>query len=169
MTKKTQELLDKLADRYDQKSNMGSRYAFLPEVRGGTGWSRESRADAIVMDLWPSDGLELTGFELKTSRADWLRELKSNGTKSDPLKQFCDRWYLVTYWDGSRRTLYEEELPADWGHMELYYDGKIYVRKEAPKIEAKPVDRPLLASIMRIASKGLSEVFINGRTYQLKP
>jgi hypothetical protein len=41
-----------------------------------SGWSRESRADAIARHLWPSQGLELIGFELKVSRSDWLREIK---------------------------------------------------------------------------------------------
>src|SRR4051812_2140071 len=57
--------------------------AFLPEFRCGTGYSRQSRADAISMHLWPSAplSLELIGYELKVSRSDWLREGKPGKPK----------------------------------------------------------------------------------------
>ena len=157
MSKKTIQLLDLLRAKYPYPDG-----AFIPEFRGGTGWSVESRADAIAMHLWPSKGLELIGFELKTSRADWLRELKQPN-KADPIKQFCDRWYLVTSeeYNIARR----EEVPEDWGYMSLRYFGKIETIKEAPKLTPKPIDRYFLASLMRLASNPFNEVIIEGRKY----
>ncbi len=161
MTKKTQKLLEALETLYPHP-----RCAFINEFRGGTGWGRGSRADAIAMFLWPSEGLELIGFELKTSRADWLREVK-NPDKCDPIKQFCDKWYLVVSdldivrdWDG--------EIPNDWGFMYLDYTGKIKIRKEAPKLNPKPIDRLFLASLMRLASRRFEEVWIDGKKYIIK-
>src|SRR3990167_10480388 len=159
MSKKTQNLLANLAKEYPHP-----RYAFLPEVRGGTGWSRESRADALAMDTWPSGSLELIGFELKTSRADWLRELKQP-KKCEPMKQFCDRWYLVT--SEAYSIARPEEVPKDWGYMCSDYMGKMKVQKEAPKLDSEPIDRLLLASILRLATKPLDEIFIKGRKYVL--
>ncbi len=119
--------------------------AFIPEFRGGTGWSRESRADALAMHLWPSRGLELHGFEIKISRNDWLRELKQP-YKADPIKQFCDRWYLVV---GDLKVIkYADELPTGWGLMHAE-NGKILTMIEAPKLTPQPIDRAFLASLMR--------------------
>ena len=137
-------------------------FGFIAEFRGGTGYGRESRADAIAMDLWPSEGLELIGFEVKTSRQDWLKELKQPD-KCEPIKQFCDRWYLVT--SEEYHVARFEEVPDDWGFMCMDYTGKIQTKKEAPKLKPKPLDRLFLASLMRIASNPFDEVIINGRKY----
>lgn len=164
MSKKTDKLITLLAEHYP-----GPACAFLPEFRGGTGWGRESRADAIAMHTWPSQGLELIGFELKTSRSDWLRELKQP-EKCDPIKQFCDRWYLVIDDPSIVRSWPEKELPEDWGLMQPEYTSypyKLKVQKEAPKLAAQPIDRLFLASLMRRASAMHGEVTVNGRLYKL--
>ena len=115
------------------------------------------------MDLWPSSGLELIGFELKTSRSDWLRELKQD-QKAEPIKQFCDRWYVVVNDDyGVLR--HHDEVPKDWGVMALNYMGKIDVKKEAPKLSPQPIDRLFLASLMLLASNDFSEVIIDRKKY----
>jgi hypothetical protein len=125
--------------------------AFIPEFRCGTGYSRESRADAISMHLWPSapQGLELIGYELKVSRGDWLRELKQPN-KADPIKQFCDRWYVV----GADVSIvkYADELPKGWGLM-FAEDGKLVTMIEAPKLEPLPLDRAFIAALMRRATR----------------
>lgn len=163
MTKKTEKLIALLGKRY-----AGDGFGFLPEFRGGTGWGRESRADAIAMDLWPSRGLELIGFELKTSRADWLRELKQPD-KADPIKQFCDRWYLVV--DDMSITKYDsEEVPDDWGLMwpdTSRFPLELKVVKEAPKLAPMPIDRLFLASLMRRAATAKNELIVNGHKYVL--
>ena len=158
MSKKTVELINQLSKRYVWPSQ-----AFISEFRGGTGWERESRADALAMELWPSAGLELIGFEIKTSRQDWLRELK-NPDKCKPIKQFCDRWYLVVS-DLNIVKMYNDELPKDWGLMYLDYSGKIIVEKEAPLLKPINIDKLFLASLMRLASRTLQEVFIDGKKY----
>lgn len=137
----TKELLRILSEEYPPMI-----CAFLPEFRGGTGWAREQRSDAIAMHLWPSKGLELIGFELKVSRSDWLHEVK-NPQKAQAIKQFCDRWYLVI---SDRMFIKDYELPKDWGLM-FVEKGKIKVEKEAPKLKATPIDRLFLASLMRRA------------------
>jgi hypothetical protein len=103
------------------------------------------------MSLWPSadDGLELTGFELKVSRADWLREMK-DPTKADPIKQFCDRWYLVI--GDSKVVKYPHEIPSGWG-LKLAEGDKIITMIEAPKLEPKPLDKAFIAALMRRATR----------------
>ena len=157
MTIKTQKVIDILRKQYPYPD-----CAFLTEFRAGTGYAVESRADAIGMHLWPSKGLELIGFEIKTSRQDWLRELKQPD-KCEPVKQFCDRWYLITSEDYHIARF--EEIPNDWGYMCLNYTDKVETKKEAPRLKPKPIDRLFLASLMRIASNSFDEVVINGRKY----
>jgi len=161
MSKKTQKLLQALQNDWEWPDK-----AFIAEFRGGTGWARESRADAIAIDTWPSHGLELIGFELKTSRQDWLREVKQPD-KCDAIKQFCDRWYVVVNNDYDVLR-YHEEVPKDWGVMAMTYTGKIEVKKEAPKLAPVPIDRLFLASLMRLAARNFTEVVINGREYVVK-
>jgi hypothetical protein len=112
------------------------------------------------MHLWPSakNGLELIGYELKSSRSDWLRELKPwNRDKATPIKQFCDRWYLVA----SHAAIVDDfdEIPADWGFM-FPKNGKLVEYKPAPKLEAQPLDRAFIAALMRRATRvdGLSHL-----------
>ena len=105
------ELADRLAKKY-----AAPQYAFLEQVRNGTGGFANRSADAMALSLWPSRGLMLDGFEIKGYRTDWLRELK-NPAKAEELAVYCNRWWIVarrtssssrrsrTTGDGSRRTV----------------------------------------------------------------
>jgi hypothetical protein len=126
-------------------------YAFIPQVRNGTGYSRRTTrtADALAMSLWPSRGLELLGFELKSDRADWLRE-KGDPEKAEEIGKFCDRWWMVT---GAPHVVQQDDLfPPTWGLM-VAENGKLRVVREAPKLEAAPLDRSQLAAILRRAAE----------------
>lgn len=127
-------------------------FAFLPHVRNGTGYVRRTTrtADALAMGLWPSRGLDLHGFEIKSDRRDWLRE-KENPEKAEEIARFCDRWWVVTGAEG----VVQPELdlfPATWGLL-VASDGKLRVVREAAKLEAKPLDRAQLAAILRRAAE----------------
>lgn len=67
-------------------------------------------ADAVLLHLWPSDGLALWGFEIKASRTDWKKEL-ANPKKSEKIARFCDRWIVVA----PKGLVRDGELPAAWG------------------------------------------------------
>ncbi len=125
-------------------------FAFMPQVRNGTGRSRSAArtADAVAMSLWPSRGLELHGFELKSARADWVRE-KTDPEKAEEILQFCDRWWLVV---GREDLVLPGELPPTWGLI-VPQGKKLVVKTEAPKLEAKPLDRAQLAAILRRAAE----------------
>lgn len=43
-------------------------YALLPQVGNGTGSRCNRHADALALSLWPSRGLHLNGFEIKSHR-----------------------------------------------------------------------------------------------------
>ena len=120
-------------------------YAFLPEVRNGTGYQGTTRtADALAMSLWPSRGLELHGFELKSSRSDWKREL-DDPAKAEEIASRCDRWWLVV---GDANIVKPGELPAAWGLMVPKGD-KLAIEKAPEKLDSKPLDRAFVAAILR--------------------
>lgn len=143
----TDELYDKLQKHILKDGVNGHGFAFLTNVRNGTGFARrEGYADAISMELTPSRGLKLNGFELKVSRADWLRELK-NPHKADFFYEHCDRWFLVV---SDKDIVQEGELPEEWGLIAPKGTG-MGVIKGAPVHETKPIDRLFLASLIRSA------------------
>lgn len=118
-------------------------YACLFEVANGTGTNAHNFADCVVMSLWPSRGFELHGYEFKVGRGDWLKELKQPD-KAWPVMQYCDRWFLVS----SPGVAKLDEIPLTWGWQE--FDGeKLRVKKAAPALEAKPLSRTFVASMVR--------------------
>jgi hypothetical protein len=142
----TEQVMAALAEMYK-----GSAWAFLQQVRNGTGYQRNPRtADAVVMSLWPSRGLHLYGFEVKVHRGDWLKELRTP-EKADEICTFCDFWYVVV---GDEWIVQEGELPPTWGLI-VPNGKKLTIKKEAPKLDPKPIDKLLLASILRGCTKGM--------------
>ncbi len=130
-------------------------WALFFEVGDATGAQHRRWADAVAMNLYPSRGLEIQGFEVKVSRADWSKELKMP-EKSAPVQQYCDRWWIVT----PAGIVKDGELPPTWGHYEVSEGGKLRQVVAAPKLESIPVTRAFVASMMRRAS-GADEDLIN--------
>lgn len=117
-------------------------WALMFEVAESTGSARRY-ADAVAMNMFPSRGLGVHGFEVKCSRADWLRELK-NPKKAEAISQYCDYWWLVT----APGIVKDGELPDTWGLMEL--QGKAFkVVTKAKERSATPLDRAFMAAMLR--------------------
>jgi hypothetical protein len=131
-----------LRDRY-----LKPEWAIFFEVANGTGGNARRYADAIAMNLFPSRGLEINGFEIKVSRSDWLRELK-NPEKAESIFKFCDRWWIVA----SRDSLKVDELPPTWGYIEAK-DGKLRQVVQAPKLNPVAIDRAFAAALIRRAGE----------------
>jgi hypothetical protein len=127
-------------------------WALLEEVRSFTGYGRGERyADALALNLYPSRGLELLGFEIKISKGDWKREL-ARPDKSAPIQRFCDRWYIVA----PPGIVDKVELPPTWGLMESDKEGtKLITKVEAPKLDAEPLTRAFVASVLRNATESM--------------
>ena len=125
-------------------------YLTLFEVRSVTGFSiRERYADVIVFSMWPSNGLTITGIEIKVTRQDLLHEIK-RPEKSRAIKRFCDYWWLCT-----PLTLRTDglEIPEDWGVMKFSKQKIVEVKRKAPKLEAEPMTKSFLFSCMRSANR----------------
>lgn len=139
-----QELVARLRERYS-----GAEWAFFEELRGGTAFSRESRCDALAMNLWPSRGMEMHGHEVKVDRRDWLKELKAPA-KSEQIQQFCDRWWVVV---PDRDLVQPGELPPTWGLLVADRGHKLLVVTEAPKLSTRAPDRAFVAALLRRSAK----------------
>ncbi len=115
-------------------------WAVFYEVANGTGAAAMRRADAVALGVWPSRGHSLIGFEVKTDRRDWLREL-ANPEKAERVAAHCDSWYVVTSGPEIAKV---EELPRSWGLYVANADRTKLVNK---KVAVPYPDRDL--NIMR--------------------
>lgn len=124
------------------------QYAVLYEVASGMGKTFGGYADAMVMGLFPSRGLDIHGFEIKVSRADWLRELKKPD-KAERVASYCDYFWLVIQEEGIAKV---DEVPSPWGLYAL--DGKaLKVLKRPKKLRAMVPDRAFIGSMLRRANE----------------
>lgn len=155
-------VLAALAARYPKPA-----WAFLPQVRNGTGWTRNERyADALAFSLWPSRGLELHGFEIKVSRSDWQREL-ADPAKADTFSRHADRWWVVA----PEGVVLPGELPATWGYVVATLRGDKVVLATRTNAPITPdVDRlpkSFVASVLRAAQRDdPAEAEIAARVYR---
>lgn len=123
------------------------QYVVMGEVSDRMG-SRNRSLDYMVMSLWPSRGLHLHGIELKSHRSDWLNELK-NPAKQENHFKYCDKFWLLT--DSTKANVASiEEIPPTWGWMNIVGD-KLKIHKQAPDLNPEPLNRHLLAAMLRRA------------------
>ena len=99
------------------------------------------------MNLWPSRGLAVHGFEIKVSKQDYMGET-ANPAKSAAVQKYCDFWWIVA----PAKAVDESLLPDTWGWLEVK-DEQMIVRKNAPKLEATPLDRSFIAAMVRRSSE----------------
>lgn len=111
-TKEIQELLRKklLISVDDDDRNLFSGGVFLTEV---THIQKRTRADALFIGMTNQSGRRLDGYEIKVSRGDWLRELRSP-TKADAWADECQSWTIVA----DEGVVKLDELPEGFGLLE---------------------------------------------------
>jgi hypothetical protein len=124
----TAQLEDLLRAKYDRV-----RYALFFDVPDAVSLDARRRIDAVAIGIWKSVGRNVSAFELKVSRSDWLRELK-HVNKADPFVAICDYFWLVT---GDPSVAKVDEIPACWGWMTATKHG-LRVQRPAQKL---PNDR----------------------------
>lgn len=122
-------------------------WALCFEVADTTGAYRKRYADAVAMNLYPSRGLSIEGFEVKVSKSDFMNEIK-NPEKSVAVQQFCDHWWLVA----PANAVDEALLPKAWGWLRVDGD-RLVSAKPAPALEPQPVSRTFMAAMVRRANE----------------
>lgn len=139
-----------------RKSFPSDQYTLLQEVRDKAGHYASRSADFITIGLWPSRGLHMNGYELKSSRSDWLNELKKP-EKAENIFQYCDHFYLLTNGDGIAKP---EEIPTTWGWVSIE-KNRLVTKKPAPKLQPKPITNHFLAALMKRATDKTNYVHID--------
>jgi len=128
-----------------------TEWAIFRHVANATGGQKKRIADAIAMNLWPSRGLSIHGFEIKVTRRDWLGELASP-EKADEIAKYCNFWWLVI---PDLSIIVDGELPESWGLLTMGSGDRLTVMREPAPQPDVPTDIPrsFLASILRKASE----------------
>lgn len=127
------------------------RWLYLQELRIGTGWGkdREGRIDAYALKLVGSTNTRVA-YEIKTSRGDYLRELK-NPRKRSAARRYAEQFYFAV----PRGLVEPAELPPDAGLVEAWRDqyGELQVRRTvvAPVLDTYPPTWTFVASLLRRA------------------
>lgn len=116
------------------------------ELRDAAGFAGKRQADAVAMNLFPSRGCRVLGFEIKVSRSDWLRELK-DPSKAEAFAPMLDEFYIVANDDVVERG----ELPATWGLLIPYGRG-LRIKERSTLIQTAEFDRLFVASMLRKVS-----------------
>ena len=117
-------------------------YGIVFEVARSTGHAARRHLDALAMDLWPSRGLAIHGIEIKVSRSDFRNEIKQP-EKAEEIAEFCDYFWIAA----PAGIVPIEEMPKAWGLYEVSEAGRITIKKQPEKTEAKPVTRAFMAAI----------------------
>jgi len=115
------------------------------EVGNGTGGNCTRHADAVALNMYPSRGNELRGFEIKISRSDLKHEL-DNGAKAEAVCKFCDTWFLVV----PKGLTKDMQIPLPWGIIEYNVEsGSLRIKKQAEKLEKTSITMNFVAALLR--------------------
>lgn len=140
------DMLNLLTQRYNADFGNGRRYVCARHVRSQAGFDART-ADFIAMDTWATR-LALHGHEIKTSRADWLTELKQP-EKSGEFIPWMNYWWLVI---SDASFVHEGELPDGWGLMAVV-GGSLRIVRQAPRRDARALPPTRLAALLRAVVK----------------
>jgi hypothetical protein len=143
-----------LRDRFTTRTPNGTteapRYLFAPQVRLSAGFDARRIIDAIAVDTWPSSGLPIHAFEIKTSRGDWLREL-ANPDKARDALTVCSTMSVVA----PAGVVQDGELPDGWGLYRVAGDPGKVRRVRPPQVigalPGAPIGRSFAIALMRAA------------------
>lgn len=134
------------------------QWAFLTGVRSMAGWpaypKKERYIDAFAMNLWPSTGHLRVAYEVKVSRGDWLRELRSPEKHAAAIS-LSHRFYFVLadgVWkpEDQAKVLTEAGVTVV-GHALNGKWSRDVVR--APTRQVKPMPEGFIAMLLRAARR----------------
>lgn len=124
----------------------GPEWQLFTEVPVGNE-DRGARVDAMALNMWWSRGLELHGFEIKCTRADFLTEMRDPG-KAETGMVNCDKWWLAV---SSKDIAHPEEVPKGWGLM-IPRGNSMIIKKQAIRREdVTPIETGLMLTFLKKA------------------
>lgn len=114
---KTEVIYKTLIAFYENEEFNSRNWITIREVRCGTGFKHQSKRSFDFMAISSLNGNAVVGYEVKASRADFLKDLK-NPEKQKPLRCFANLFYYVA----PAGLIQTEELPPWAGLKELRFD-----------------------------------------------
>jgi hypothetical protein len=152
----TQGLRRLLVERYGQTSGFDKEWALFFELPNGTGARGDTRyVDAFALNLWPSKKFWRIAWELKASRADFLRELEKPHKRQWGFEVSNEFWYLC-----AAGVAKPEEIPEGCGLLVANEDlTKLRKVKPAPHRNARELTINDVASFARQSTQPLDLLF----------
>ena len=128
-----------------QQLHTGREWVCFPELRLGSGYGGkwEQRIDVFAMSCYPSHGLQSIAYEVKSSRSDFLRELKEP-EKRRAAMDLSNMFYFAA----PAGMIQTEELPLGCGLKE-YRDGKVSTVCQATFRDRQSPEWRFVASLCR--------------------
>lgn len=138
--------------------NPDKGWVTVPEVTVSAGWGDKrlwpehlrsrvaQRLDLFVMGTWASNRYEQIVYEVKTSRSDFLRELRQPA-KREVGMALSHRFFFAT----PPGLCDPGEIPDGCGLVEVV-DGRVRVRRRAPRRPDPLLPVPFVASVLRTAA-----------------
>jgi hypothetical protein len=126
----------------------GQEWAVFFEMRNGTGARATERyVDALALNLWPSSGLRRIVYEIKTSRADFARELAQPQKRAWGLEISHEFWFACAH-----GVCGPTEIPENCGLLVATKDGSaLKIVKHAPARTPRDWTAAEVAAIARRA------------------
>lgn len=119
-------------------------WTLMFEVGNGTGGTLRRHADGVAMNMYPSRGYEIRGFEIKVSRSDLKHEIEQ-AEKAEAVCQYCDTWFLVV----PKGLTKDIQIPLPWGIIEYCDEGKLRIKKQAEKLQRETLPVQFVAGMLR--------------------
>ncbi|MDJ0467035.1 hypothetical protein [Streptomyces sp. H27-C3] len=139
----TDQLRQMLRDHFIKPGEELPGAVFLTEVTAPGRSTR--RADAVHIATWASrGGGEIDVCEIKTQRADWLREMRDPG-KAEAWWPHSSRFWLVVPNTGVARP---EELPPGWGLLVPRKSARRFQTVVEPAVRTPEVTPALLVTLL---------------------
>lgn len=144
------DVLDQLNFRYSKYNGNGVRYSRAEHVKLDIGHEARRILDYMCVDLWGGyTGPKIHGHEIKTSRSDWLTEIR-DPEKAQAFAQYMDYFWLVV---SDKDIVRPGELPAGWGLM-ISYGHTTRVLVDAPQnMDVLQMRRGMQATLSRAVMK----------------
>lgn len=124
----TADILDRLRRRH---SSAKGEWATIREF---------DRVDFLAVACYASRHWQVHGYEIKTSRSDWLRELAAGPNKSHDGRQIVDYWWVAA----PKNVVHASEVPDDWGWL-VVHDAVCRVAKRAPALRPPIIPDDIIA------------------------
>lgn len=148
--------------RYKQGNT--EEWIAIQEARSGAGFAGNAgQCDYLVINAWKSKGHQIIGHEIKTSKADWRREL-DNPKKSERFSRYCNRWWVAMPADLAKQV--EAEVPMSWGILAVTEKRCTQMRAAPLNENVEPVPLTWWVGWMASLSR-LNDRSIQGRATEM--